>query len=181
MDTASSSESFSLISFPHHIDSLYVQSSLLLLEDSFGIDFKFFNTYGPSKNYIIARNVDRDTLVDRVNISLRFEAKLQSAAETDIVDRIIVYIKEYMENINYLSDLHMPNLTTAVKNEFYKQLVYFKFLSFNNYGYEYQSIYKNTDDDDYNFATTVPEFLNITTIRNNANEDVPDIQIEVIE
>ena len=160
---------------------LYIQSALVLLEDSFGVDFKFFNTYGPSKNYIVARNVDRDTLVDRVNISLKFEAKLQSAAENDIVDKIVVYIKEYMENINFLSDLHIPNLTTAVKNEFYKQLVYFKFIKLNNYDYMYQSIYKNTDDDDYTFSTTVPEFININTVRNNDGIDVPDIEIEVVE
>ena len=160
---------------------LYIQSSLLLLEDSFGIDFKFFNTYGPSKNYIVSRNSDRDTFVDRVNVSLIFEAKLQSAAENNIADKIILYIKDYIENINYLSDLHIPNLTTAVKNEFYKQLVYFKFLSLNDYGYEYQSIYKNTTDDDYNFSTTVPEFININTVRNNANIDIPDIVINIVE
>jgi len=160
---------------------LYIQSALLLLEDSFGVDCKFFNTYGPSKNYIVARNNDRDTLVDRVNISLRFEAKLQSAAEKDIDIQIIHYIKEYMENINFLSDLHIPNLTTAVKNQFYKQLVYFKFLELNEYGYEYQSIYKNTDDDDYTFATTVPEFININTYRDEEGNDVPDIQIDIVE
>ena len=160
---------------------LYIQAALLLLEDSFGIDLKFFNTYGPSKNYIVARNSDRDTLVDRVNISLRFEAKLQSAADNTIADQIIAYIKEYMENINYLSDLHIPNVTTAVKNQFYKQLVYFKFLELNDYGYEYQSIYKKTDDDDYTFSTTVPEFININTKRNDEGFDVPDITIDIIE
>lgn len=160
---------------------LYVQSSLLLLEDSFGIDMKFFNTYGPSKNYIIARTTDRDTNVDRINISLKFEAKLQAAAEPDIEDRLIKYIKDYLENINYIADLHIPNLTTAVKNEFYKQLVYFKFISLNNYDYMYQSIYKNTEDDDYTFSTTVPEFINIDTKRNAEGLDVPDITIDIIE
>ena len=160
---------------------LYIQTALLLLEDSFGVDMKFFNTYGPSKNYIVARNRDRDEFVDRVNITLRFEAKLQAAADNYIVDNIIAYIKEYMENINYLTDLHMPNLTTAVKNQFYKQLVYFKFVGLNDYGYMYQSIYKNTDDDDYTFSTTVPEFININIVRNNEKHDVPDIQIDVIE
>ena len=163
---------------------LFVQTSLLLLEDSFGIDLKFFNTYGPSKNYIIARNSDRDTLIDRINISLKFEAKLQSASDNTITDQIIAYIKEYMENINYLSDLHLPNLTTAVKNEFYKQLVYFKFIGLNDYGYEYQSIYKNTNEDDYSSSTTVPEFINVNTVRVDDGIDVvdmPDIEISIIE
>ena len=160
---------------------LYIQTALLLLEDSFGVDMKFFNTYGPSKNYIVARNNDRDTLIDRINISLRFEIKLQNAADKNIVDQIIAYIKEYMENINYLTDLHIPNLTTAVKNQFYKQIIYFKFLQLNDYGYEYQSIYKNTNEDDYTFANTVPEFINVNTVRNSEKMDIPDIIIDVVE
>ncbi len=31
----------------------WIESCLLFLEDSFGIDFKFFNTYGKSKLYNI--------------------------------------------------------------------------------------------------------------------------------
>ena len=27
--------------------------ALTIIEDSFGVDFKFFNTYGPSKRFII--------------------------------------------------------------------------------------------------------------------------------
>ena len=43
----------------------------------------------------------------------------------------------------------MPNLITAIKNKFYKQIVYIKFVGLNNYGYMYQSIYKNTEKDYY--------------------------------
>lgn len=137
----------------------YIQACLVLLEDSFGVDFKFFNTYGPSKLY----NVNEEVLLDRVNISLEFEIKYQTLDDIDITDDITQYIKDYIENINYITDLHMPNLTTAVKNKFVKQLVYFKFVGLNNYGYMYQSIYQNPVDA-YVESTDVPEFININTL-----------------
>lgn len=137
----------------------YIQACLVLLEDSFGVDFKFFNTYGPSKLY----NVNEEVLLDKVNISLTFEIKYQTMDDMDITNDITRYIKEYVENINYITDLHMPNLTTAVKNKFVKQLVYFKFVGLNNYGYMYQSIYQNPVDT-YTESTDVPEFININTL-----------------
>lgn len=169
---------------------LYIQTALIILEDSFGVDFKFFNTYGPSKMYNVRSNKENSVPLDRVNISLRFEMQLQTASDVYIKDDIINYIKEYMENINYLTDLHLPNLTTAVKNKFYKQLVYFKFVELNDYvkkppvsneGYLYQSIYKNTDDDDYLFSYTVPEFICVNIVKNEEGLDSPDITIDIID
>lgn len=159
---------------------LYIQSSLLLLEDSFGIDFKFFNTYGPSKLYNV-RYLSTAEPIDRINISLKFEVKYQTAADQNCKNDIINYIKEYMENINYISDLHMPNLITAIKNKFYKQIVYIKFVGLNNYGYMYQSIYKNTEKDDYTYSTTVPEFISINITKDTLGNDIPDIQIEAAD
>ena len=155
------STSDSVDSFIRMIDvrRSYIQACLVLLEDSFGVDFKFFNTYGPSKLY----NVNEEVMLDRVNISLTFEIKYQTTDDIDITNDITQYIKDYIENINYITDLHMPNLTTAVKNKFVKQLVYFKFVGLNNYGYMYQSIYQNPVDA-YTESTDVPEFININTL-----------------
>ena len=140
--------------------------------------------------YNVRSNKENSVPLDRVNISLRFEMQLQTASDVYIKDDIINYIKEYMENINYLTDLHLPNLTTAVKNKFYKQLVYFKFVELNDYvkkppvsneGYLYQSIYKNTDDDDYLFSYTVPEFICVNIVKNEEGLDSPDITIDIID
>lgn len=155
---------------------VYIQSMLNLLEDSFGIDMKFFNTYGPSKLY----NVSYENVVeplDRINISLKFEVKYQTVSDESCKNDIINYIKEYMENLNYITDLHIPNLITAVKNKFYKQIVYIKFLGLNNYGYVYQSIYKNNNNDDYTYSTTVPEFINVNIAKDSQGNDTPDIEI----
>lgn len=152
---------------------LWIQACLVLLEDSFGVDFKFFNTYGPSKLYSLTS--DGDTLLDRTNISLTFECKFEMANDSYITDDITTYIKEYMEDINDISELHMSNLTTAVKNEFSDQLVYFKFVGLNSYGYLYQSIY-NVTTDEFVASTTVPEFINVNTL----STDEPDITYNVI-
>ena len=159
---------------------IYIQSALLLLEDSFGIDMKFFNTYGPSRLY----NVGYEKVsmpIDRINISLKFEVKYQTSADKNCKNDIINYIKTYMENMNYISDLHIPNLITAIKNKFYKQIVYIKFIGLNDYGYMYQSIYKNNENDDYLYSTTVPEFININIAKDSVGNDIPDIQIEGVE
>lgn len=158
----------------------YIQSALLLLEDSFGIDMKFFNTYGPSKLYNVGYN-NISIPIDRINISLKFEIKYQSSSDTNCKNDIITYIKKYMEDINYISDLHIPNLITAVKNKFYKQIVYIKFTGLNDYGYIYQSIYKNNENDDYLTSTTVPEFININIAKDSTGEDTPDIEITGVE
>jgi hypothetical protein len=148
----------------------FIQACLILLEDSFGVDFKFFNTYGPSKLY----NINEEYLLNRVNISLVFELKYQSVDDKDVTNDITAFIKNYIENINYITDLHMPNLTTAVKNKFIKQLVYFKFVGLNDYGYMYQSLYQNAVNP-YVYTTTVPEFININTL----NDGTPDITYKV--
>lgn len=150
----------------------YIQACLVLLEDSFGVDFKFFNTYGPSKLY----NVNEKVPLDKVNLSLKFEVKYQSLNDIKITDDITAFIKQYMENINYITDLHIPNLTTAVKNKFVNQLVYFKFVGLNDYGYMYQSIYENPQTP-YVDSTFVPEFININTKADNT----PDIEYTVYE
>lgn len=137
----------------------YIQTALIILEDSFGVDFKFFNTYGPSNLY----NVNQELYLDRTNISLTFEIKYRNADSADITPEITDFIKKYIENINYITDLHMPNLTTAVKNAFNKQIVYFKFVGLNKYGYMYQSIYQNPAENPYVDSTDVPEFININT------------------
>jgi hypothetical protein len=153
----------------------YIQKLLVLLENSFGIDYKFFNTYGPSKLY----NIDNKYNIDRINVSLVFEVKFQIPTEKTYLPMITNSIKEYIEDMNYISDLHMPNLITYITNIYRDQLVYFKFIKLNEYGSLHQSIYKNPVlDANYFMETqTVPEFINVNTLKT----DFPDITYKVIE
>lgn len=152
----------------------YIESVLVLLEDSFGVDYKFFNTYGPSKLY----NVNNESLLDRINMSLKFEVKFENASDVNATNDITMFIKQYVENLNYITDLHMPNLITKVTNQFRNQLVYFKFVKLNEYESLHQSIYReDTDEEDFLDSATVPEFLNINTL----DDDTPDITYTIYD
>lgn len=155
----------------------YIQSVLYLLDDSFGIDYKFFNTYGKSIMY----NIDNETNIDRINLSLKFEIKFESKEDQiDTLDEITKSIKSYIEDMNNISDLHIPNLITYITNLYRDNLVYIKFIGLNNYDSLHQSIYKNPimDDDNYFVETqTVPEFINVNTL----NDNTPDITYNIID
>ena len=80
----------------------YIQKLIVLLENSFGIDYKFFNTYGPSKLY----NIDNQYNIDRINLSLVFEIKFQLTSEKTYIPMITNSIKEYIEEkLSKLADL----------------------------------------------------------------------------
>ena len=152
-------------------NKLYLESALVLLEDSFGIDFKFFNTYGPSRLY----NIDNRVMLNKTNLSLTFEVKFVLASDTFITTDISKDIKKYLEDINDINDLHMPNLITYITNKYRNQLVYFKFIDLNGYGPIRQSMYRE-DIDAFVESTTVPEFLNVNTLTNGN----PDIQYKIV-
>ena len=152
----------------------YIQNVLFLIEDSFGIDYKFFNTYGPSLMY----NIENEENIDRINLSLKFEIKFQMESDKVVLQDITNSIKEYIEDINNISDLHIPNLITYITNIYREHIVYIKFIALNNYDSLYQSIYKNPEmTDDYFVETqTVPEFINVNTL----NNDLPDIEFIIV-
>lgn len=146
----------------------YIEKCILELEDSFGVDLKFFNTYGPSTLFYL----EDGTNINRTNLTLKFKMKPYSLSDVYIKDNIIVDIKEYLEDINTIEDFHAPNLTTYIETKYKDQLVYFEFVDINGYGPGNQHIYipqEYTGD-------VVPEFLNI----NINDEDEPDIIIDVI-
>lgn len=146
----------------------YIEQSVLELEDSFGVDLKFFNTYGPSTLFYL----EDGNNINRTNLSMTFKMKPYSMSDIYIKDNIIVDIKEYMEDINDIKDFHAPNLTTYIETKYADQLVYFEFVDINGYGPGNQHIYM---PESYH-GDVVPEFLNI----NINDEDEPDITINVI-
>jgi hypothetical protein len=124
-------------------------------------------------------NIDNETNIDRINLSLTFEIKFQVSGETMYIPAITNSIKEYIEDMNNIVDLHMPNLITYITNLYREQIVYIKFIGLNGYESLHQSIYKNPIiDADYFVETqTVPEFINVNTLLN----DTPDITFKIIE
>ena len=147
----------------------YINNALYALENNFTIDFKLFNTYGPSKIYSLDRNGEH--MVSRVNLTLNFRLRLIQTTDSYTVNYIIKDIKDILEDLNDISSLHIPNLITTITNTYRNAIEYFEFLGINDYGPGVQHLYKNETED----VTVVPEFLTVHT-----NEDLsPDINIEL--
>ncbi len=163
----------------------YIDYVIDKLENSFGIDFKLFNTYGPSHTYYIIRDTNTNMIldeekeyIDRVNLTLNFRIKLQSSKDSYTRDNIIRDIKEYMEDLNDLGELHIPNLITQITNNYKEQIVYFEYLGFNeDYGPDIQHIYR--DDDSQIDIHIPPEFLNVANVIDDDGTLSPDINIYV--
>ena len=162
----------------------YIDYVIDKLENSFGIDFKLFNTYGPSHTYYIIRDTNANMIldeekeyIDKVNLTLNFRIKLQSSKDAYTKDNIIRDIKEYMEDLNDLGELHIPNLVTQITNDYKEQIVYFEYLGFNSYGPDIQHIYK--DDDNQIDIHIPPEFLNVANFIDADGTLSPDINIYV--
>ena len=147
---------------------IYIDDIQEVLGDQFGIDLKFFNTYGVSKAFTIG--YDKHPL-DRTNITLNFRAKVSNSAPENIKDLMISYIKVFIEDINDINDVHISKLITEVTNKFL-DLVYIEFLGINNYDTTYQYIEKRDIEGYY-----IPEFLNINSTDIDYN---PDIQIDLV-
>lgn len=146
----------------------YIEKCIVQLEDSFGVDMKFFNTYGPSKLFYL----EDGSNINRTNLTLTFKMKPYTLSDLYIKDNIIVDIKEYLEDIGNIQDFHAPNLTTYIETKYKDQLIYFEFVDINGYGPGNQHIYM---PEEYS-GDIVPEFLNV----NINEEDEPDIIINVI-
>lgn len=219
----------------------YINVCLYVLEDTFGIDLKFFNTFGPSKRFyynipsatsykvkvtvdttnILSKTDDEDNpdnivgsldfgeevliiktkgqwgyiehsykgniikgwikisnttkcvnYINNVGLTMNFALQAQTSADKYISNNIISDIKEYIEDINELSELHVPNIITLITNNYREQLVYFEFLDVNGYGPSCQHLYYDDTID----VDTCPEFLNIAM--SNETEE-PEINIAV--
>lgn len=152
----------------------YIQESLSLIENPFSINFKFYNTYGPSQNYIVNKNLR----LDQVNLILKFEIMFVTREDQILIPEIKETIRTYIENLNKTSDLHFPNLITHITNLYGSSIVYIKFVQLNNYQQLWQSIYKsqNTFDNKWEESQQVPEFITIDL----ASTAFPNIQFDVV-
>ena len=135
------------------------------------IDFKYFNTYGDSKTYLVGNiGGNAQSPLGHIDINMKFRAKLVNANDVQTKKEIIQYIKDSIENLNDTGeDLHIPNLIHDLMEEFKDVVIYIEFINFNDNELGVNHIeLKETDRID-----TVPEFI---CIRNRFNEDGTDIE-----
>ena len=135
----------------------YIDYCLNVLEDGFDIDLKFFNTYGPSVRYTMDKE---DKYINRTNLSITFRTKLYSNSEKYILDIAKQDIKNTIEDMDKISDIHFTNIADTVYQKYKDQMEYFEFVEFNGYGTGWTHIYQIAD----NVKADVPEFLNINTL-----------------
>lgn len=142
---------------------LYVLDALDPLECTFGLDFKFFNTYGPSNMYHIT-NSDGEIsdLINNVSLTMTFRTKFynEDSDKETIIPLIKDDIKNYIEDLEDLDDIHFPNLTTEIESKYKEYVIYFEYVAFNIYDANYQHIITN---ENMEMLTVVPEFLNTDT------------------
>lgn len=166
----------------------YIEYALEVLEDSTAIDFKFVNTYGPSKIFVIcdqptAKSSSDYVFLDNVQISLHFAVKLTSASDTYIIDYIKSFIKEEIEMLDELSEVHIPNIAASVKQQYEEQIVYFEYLGTSKdadgsyINRTKQHISKYNDDDTAKSPDYVPEFINIALTDGDYSPDITIITV----
>ena len=149
---------------------VYIDKTIDILEDAFGINFKFFNTYGPSKMFTISETSNE--CVDRINTSLIFRLRLTSNYDTNITNNITEDIKAYIEDLESIESLHIPNLVSTINKKYEASIVYFEFLGINGYGPGTQHLLSQ----DMPAELEVPEFVNIHTLPDGK----PDITITLV-
>lgn len=152
----------------------YIDYCLELVENSMNIDFKFFNTYGPS---LIYKLEDRETGIGSIDINMRFKVSIKDNSDPNVRKDIIDATKAYMENIYDIGDWHAPNLITELMNQFSDRVNFIEFVGFNEFDADDQHIYNIIDDD----PSRVPEFLNVRNLFDlETMEYYPAIEIEFV-
>ena len=152
---------------------IYIDDCLAVLENSMDIDFKFFNTYGPSITYTIGDK--NGTLINHVDIETRFRTKLISSSDAYTKSSLIADIKNYIEDFNDIGTLHFPNLITKLETQYKNSVEYVEYMNFNKFWLGVQHIELVEPDDPH----IVPEFINIRNKYNKETEELePCIEIE---
>lgn len=152
----------------------YLQAAMESLVNNFQIDLKFFNTYGPARHfYYYSNDLEREELMDRVNISIHFGVKFTiTDGIENAVAELKTFIKEYIESssVSLISSpsLYISNLITDIKNNF-QNINYITFKGVNNYDENVQKFESEVNDinvleGSFSTANVIPEYLNIDQV-----------------
>lgn len=118
------------------------------------LDLKLFNTYGRSNNYYIGPQEgsdvlwDSEILLDNVYVKIKFRLSVYDRSiYVQTVDAVINEIKTFFESLNSgdTRDVHVSDLIHIIK-ENQPNVHYIRFLGFNDYDANKQSIFTKYDD-----------------------------------
>lgn len=166
---------------------LNLYETYFLLENNFGIDLKFYNTYGKSKFFKVGIRDDVEIL-DNINCAFSFGIYLTTLSSTDIfIEKFRTYIKEYVESTNYVNSsgqsIYILNMIADAKKEF-PEIGYIEYYGFNSYNYKAQKIegLTNSQISDSELRNYIPEFINIRSTYDAATSTyVPKIDVAILE
>jgi hypothetical protein len=143
------------------------------LDGNCSIDFKLYNTYGRSSNYYIGPSDDSDNLydsnilLDNVYVNIRlvisvYDRSLYTQTVANVTNDIISYINDLSDNDE--TDLHVSDLIhDIIENQ--PNVRYLRFLGFNDYDANKQSIFVKYDDiselDENQLQCRVPELIRV--------------------
>ena len=144
----------------------YIDEALTRIEDTFGINFKFVNTYGPSRLFTLNNS---DEYINRVNLTLTFRIGLKVNYDENILTYIKDDIKTFIEDINSIDSIHMSNLVTEITSKYSDSIQFFEFVDMNGYGPSEQHLYSMPMPDN----VITPELINVHTL----SDFSPDITI----
>lgn len=159
----------------------YIDYCLGLLENNMDIDFKFFNTYGPSSVYYIGDA--KKTMIGHVDLTMKFRLSVKTTADVITKDEIVYSIKSYIEDLYDTGNWDAPSMITELMNEYSDRINFIEFMNYNDFWLGVQHIWKLTDEDGIEVDDSpmvVPEFLNIRNVLDINGNLIPSIEVEVI-
>lgn len=154
------------------------------LQGNSSLDFKLFNTYGRSSNYYIGPKDgddvlwNSDILLDNVYVGIKFRmAVLDRSMYTQTVEAVINEIKSFFESLNNGDrvDVHVSDLIHIIM-ENQPNVRYIRFLGFNNYDANKQSIFvKYTDISELTEDQIQPHVPEMIRVDNNSIEIIEEV------
>lgn len=176
--------------FNYLVKSVYnnykkLYETYFLLENNFGIDLKFYNTYGKARFFTVGIKDDISNL-DSVTCSFSFGIYLTSLTSSELfITKFRNYIKDYVESINYDTNrgqsVYIMNMIADLKTEF-PEIGYIEYYGFNKYDHKAQKIegLSNTEIIAQGITDYIPEFINIKTAQ-DGNVIYPKVDITLLD
>jgi hypothetical protein len=162
-----------------------LNQSLDIVENNFGIDMKFYNTFGPAQFFTIGANQDK---LNKVGIGIKLNIKLSTDITSAFIADVKKFITDFVEgtNVDTSNFLYVSNLIRNLETEF-RDIVYVQFVGFNDYDSSYQIVENSfkgiqalRKEQVINF---IPEYLNVNRkaiTENGVTRFEPEIQIKFV-
>ena len=110
----------------------HINNILNILDNAFTVDFKLYNTYGPSEMYY---TIDSDGIkksIGKTNLSIELSVKLRKDSDDYTIEYIRKDVKDYIESFdNIEQDIHIPNLISELIQKYSNSVYYIEFKGFN--------------------------------------------------